>query len=360
MLDLLPCASVGTLAPDFALTYADGRCITRDELRGRPAILAFYPRHWDPARAEQLAHFNAMVSAAPGVSAEVPLLADLDPFGDAAEQFGVLGEHAVFALDAEGVIRWSHIGPISVADVDKLTQALTSRSLAALGTTSDAALGTTNGAALGTTSDDVVPAEGRDLLFHQTRRQFIATVLAAAVVLAAAPVAAKAESVSTALAPPESTAIPVTLNVNGRDVALSIEPRVTLLDALREYAGLTGTKKGCDHGQCGACTVHIDGRRQLSCLTFAVMHTSAKITTVEGLASGDALHPMQAAFIKHDGFQCGYCTPGQLMSATALLREPCGSADADVKECMSGNICRCGAYPGIVAAIQEVRATSRG
>jgi xanthine dehydrogenase YagT iron-sulfur-binding subunit len=339
MPELLTCASVGTLAPDFELVYADGRRITRDELRGRPAILAFYPQHWDPSRAEQLAHFNAMVSAAPGVDDEVPLLADLDPFGEAAERFGVLGEHAVFVLDADGVIRWSRVGGVTAADVDELTSGLKSRSLATLGTTTE---------------------EGADLFFNPTRRQFIATVLAAAVVIAATPAVGKAESVSTALAPKDVDAIPVTLNVNGRAVALTIEPRVTLLDALREYAGLTGTKKGCDHGQCGACTVHIDGRRQLSCLTFAVMHTNAKITTVEGLASGDTLHPMQAAFIKHDGFQCGYCTPGQLMSATALLREPCGTADADVKECMSGNICRCGAYPGIVAAIQEVRATSRG
>jgi xanthine dehydrogenase YagT iron-sulfur-binding subunit len=198
-----------------------------------------------------------------------------------------------------------------------------------------------------------------DHLFTPTRREFIATMLAAAVVLAASPLAAKAESVTSALAPAPD-AVPVTLNVNGRNVTLQLEPRVTLLDALREYAGLTGTKKGCDHGQCGACTVHINGRRQLSCLTFAVMHQADRITTVEGLAAGDALHPMQAAFIKHDGFQCGYCTPGQLMSATALLREPCGPGEADVKECMSGNICRCGAYPGIIAAIQEVRATSRG
>ncbi|MDB4890287.1 MAG: hypothetical protein JWL61_2142 [Gemmatimonadetes bacterium] len=344
MLELPTCAGVGTLAPDFVLVYADGRRITRDELRGRPAILAFYPRHWDPARAQQLAHFNAMVSAAPELSGDVPLLADLDPFGEAAEQFGVLGEHAVFALDGDGVIRWSHVGVISAADIDALTDSLRSSSLAALETT----------------RDDVIASEGTDLLFHQTRRQFIATVLAAAAVLAATPVEAKAESVSKALTPKDVAPIPVSLNVNGRTVQLQIEPRVTLLDALREYAGLTGTKKGCDHGQCGACTVHIDGRRQLSCLTFAVMHANAKITTVEGLASSDTLHPMQAAFIKHDGFQCGYCTPGQLMSATALLREPCGSADADVKECMSGNICRCGAYPGIVAAIQEVRATSRG
>ncbi len=353
MAELLTCASVGTLAPDFALMYADGRRITRDELRGRPAILAFYPRHWDPARAEQLAHFNAMVSAAPGATGDVPLLADLDPLGDAAERFGVLGEHAVFVLDADGIIQWSRVGAVSAADIEDFSSALKSRSLAALGTREDAALGTKD-------YDDVVPSEERDLPFNPSRRQFIATVLAAAVVIAATPAAAKAESVSNALTTKDVVAVPVSLNVNGRAIQLTIEPRVTLLDALREYAGLTGTKKGCDHGQCGACTVHIDGRRQLSCLTFAMMHTNAKITTVEGLASGDTLHPMQAAFIKHDGFQCGYCTPGQLMSATALLREPCGTADADVKECMSGNICRCGAYPGIVAAIQEVRATSRG
>jgi xanthine dehydrogenase YagT iron-sulfur-binding subunit len=135
---------------------------------------------------------------------------------------------------------------------------------------------------------------------------------------------------------------------------------VTLLDALREYAGLTGSKKGCDHGQCGACTVHVDGRRTLSCLTLAVMQQGHEITTIEGLAGGaaddrDALHPMQRAFVTHDGFQCGYCTPGQIMSAVAMMHEPWGPDDADVREAMSGNICRCGAYLGIVAAIQEVR-----
>jgi xanthine dehydrogenase YagT iron-sulfur-binding subunit len=152
----------------------------------------------------------------------------------------------------------------------------------------------------------------------------------------------------------------VTLRINGHEHALDLDTRTSLLDLLRERLGLTGSKKGCDHGQCGACTVHVNGRRHLSCLTFAVMHQGQDITTVEGLATGDALHPMQEAFIVHDGFQCGYCTPGQLMSATALLHEPCGPADADVKECMSGNICRCGAYPGIVAAIQDVRRTARG
>jgi xanthine dehydrogenase YagT iron-sulfur-binding subunit len=151
-------------------------------------------------------------------------------------------------------------------------------------------------------------------------------------------------------------AVPVTLKVNGRTLSLNLEPRVTLLDALREYAGLTGTKKGCDHGQCGACTVQVNGRRQLACLTFAAMHQHDEIITVEGLAEDDALHPLQAAFIEHDGFQCGYCTPGQLMSASVISKEPCGPSDTDVKEFMSGNICRCGAYPGIVAAVQSVRA----
>jgi xanthine dehydrogenase YagT iron-sulfur-binding subunit len=136
---------------------------------------------------------------------------------------------------------------------------------------------------------------------------------------------------------------------------LMLEPRVTLLDALRENLQLPGTKKGCDHGQCGACTVHVNGRRVNSCLSFAIMHQEDEITTVEGLAQNGELHPIQAAFIEHDGYQCGYCTSGQIMSATALLKEPVGKEDSDVREAMSGNICRCGAYNNIVAAVQQVR-----
>jgi xanthine dehydrogenase YagT iron-sulfur-binding subunit len=153
-------------------------------------------------------------------------------------------------------------------------------------------------------------------------------------------------------------AMHVHFKVNGTEHTLRVDPRVTLLDLLRNKLDLTGSKKGCDHGQCGACTVLVNGRRVNSCLSFAVMHEGDDITTIEGLANGEVLHPLQQAFINHDGFQCGYCTPGQIMSAAGLMSEVCGKADADVRECMSGNICRCGAYPNIVAAIQEVRGHS--
>jgi len=147
----------------------------------------------------------------------------------------------------------------------------------------------------------------------------------------------------------------VSFTVNGAPVEMQVDPRATLLDTLRETLGLTGTKKGCDHGQCGACTVLVDGRRVNSCLSFAWMHEGASVVTIEGIGTPGNLHPMQAAFVACDGFQCGYCTPGQIVSAVALLSEPCGASDADVAEAMSGNICRCGAYQNIVAAIQSVR-----
>ncbi|MEP7231002.1 MAG: 2Fe-2S iron-sulfur cluster-binding protein [Ginsengibacter sp.] len=145
------------------------------------------------------------------------------------------------------------------------------------------------------------------------------------------------------------------LEINGVEHQLTVEPRVTLLDLLREQIHLTGTKKGCDFGQCGACTVHVDGQRVLSCLSLAIMQNGKKVTTIEGLADGDKLHPMQEAFIKHDGFQCGYCTPGQIMSAVACVREGHADTDDNIREYMSGNICRCGAYPNIVDAIKEVK-----
>jgi len=161
-----------------------------------------------------------------------------------------------------------------------------------------------------------------------------------------------------ATAPPTSKANKISLNINGQKHSLEMEPRVSLLDALRERLGLTGSKKGCDHGQCGACTVLVGGRRVNACLTLAVMVGDAPVTTIEGVAHGDTLHPMQAAFVSEDALQCGYCTPGQIMSALGLVRENRAHTDAEVREHMSGNICRCGAYGNIVAAIQKARLTA--
>jgi xanthine dehydrogenase YagT iron-sulfur-binding subunit len=153
----------------------------------------------------------------------------------------------------------------------------------------------------------------------------------------------------------------IILKVNGAAKPLDVAPWTTLLDALREYLDLTGTKKGCDHGQCGACTVLVDGRRILSCLTLAIMKDGAEVTTIEGLAVVDALHPLQHAFVEHDAFQCGYCTPGQICSAAGLMREGRAKTADDIRELMSGNLCRCGAYPNIVAAIEQVmHASERG
>jgi xanthine dehydrogenase YagT iron-sulfur-binding subunit len=194
-----------------------------------------------------------------------------------------------------------------------------------------------------------------------SRRAFISTTgstAAAAALVSCVPASTRAERGSPGVVADGTTiggAVPVTLRINGKEHRLRIDPRTTLLDCLREAVVLTGTKKGCDHGQCGACTVHVNGRRVNSCLSLALMHDGEDITTIEGLGAPGALHPMQAAFVACDGYQCGYCTSGQIMSAVALLNEPCGPDDAAVKELMSGNICRCGAYPNIVAAIQQVR-----
>jgi xanthine dehydrogenase YagT iron-sulfur-binding subunit len=206
-----------------------------------------------------------------------------------------------------------------------------------------------------------------------SRRRFLQSAAAAATVGAAPHLRAQTQTPTAPPAPAQQAVPPrpVTLTVNGRAYTLQLEPRVTLLDALREYAGLMGTKKGCDRGQCGACTVLVDGRRINACLTLAVMHEGENITTVEGLALNGALSPMQRAFIEHDAFQCGYCTPGQLCSATALLNEfrngtastvtadvrnrPAQLSDDEIRERMSGNICRCGAYANIVAAIHAVQ-----
>jgi len=196
----------------------------------------------------------------------------------------------------------------------------------------------------------------------RSRRTFLktsGTTAAAGVISAYLPAQSSAgleqSDASEASRPPIEGAVPITLLINGKEHKLNIDPRTTLLDCVRETVALTGTKKGCDHGQCGACTVHVNGKRVLSCLNLALMHDGHQITTIEGLLTPDALHPMQASFLACDAYQCGYCTSGQIMSAVALLNEPCGPDDAAVKELMSGNICRCGAYANIVEAIQQVR-----
>jgi xanthine dehydrogenase YagT iron-sulfur-binding subunit len=185
-----------------------------------------------------------------------------------------------------------------------------------------------------------------------TRREFIGRSAAAGGGVAASGTLARVAEAE-AVAPPEVAAVEMTLNVNGEMHRLTLDPRTTLLDALREHLALTGTKKGCDMGACGACTVLVDGRRINACLTLAAMQQGKAITTIEGLARGGQLHPVQAAFLERDGYQCGYCTPGQIMSAVALIEEGRFGTDAEIREFMSGNICRCGAYPNIVAAIKS-------
>lgn len=189
-----------------------------------------------------------------------------------------------------------------------------------------------------------------------SRRSFLSGLGATGLLAGAPPLVQAAPSVAPAGPEAAESTSALTLRVNGKEYKLrGLDTRATLLDTLRERIHLTGTKKGCDHGQCGACTVHVNGRRVNSCLSFAVMHEGDEITTIEGLGRPGNLHPMQAAFVEHDGYQCGYCTSGQIMSAVALLKEPIGPTDEDIKHAMAGNICRCGAYSNIVAAVRQVR-----
>jgi len=202
-------------------------------------------------------------------------------------------------------------------------------------------------------------ADTRAAFGQSTRRTFLSRLGMAGLLATAGPaittLAQRSEKAEQELSAAAKDAIPVTLHVNGQKHNLRIDPRTTLLDCLREHLHLTGSKKGCDHGQCGACTVHVNGRRMNSCLCLAAMYQGDEITTIEGVGQPGNLHPIQEAFVAHDAYQCGYCTCGQIMSAVALLSEPIGPEDAEVKEFMSGNICRCGAYQNIVAAIQSVR-----
>ena len=324
-------------APEF--TLPDGTRASHK--RGRPMIVAFAPDEWNPARAAQselyatlAAQFGAQIVDAGGDEWHA-----FDSAGDVAALFGVSGQRAVFVLDEDGQIAWQWKSANG-------EEAAPGEILAAL---------------------EALQNEKKGL----SRRSFLAATLAASAVLALAANSshAAAPRVGGANTPPigavpnlsaansytKTDTIPVTLRVNGKVQTLQLEPRVALLDALREYMGLTGSKKGCDHGQCGACTVHVDGEAHLSCLTLAARAQGKEITTIEGLGKGGELHPMQLAFIENDAFQCGYCTPGQIMSATALVKEGRANSDAEIREHMSGNLCRCAAYPNILAAVKAVR-----
>jgi xanthine dehydrogenase YagT iron-sulfur-binding subunit len=292
---------IGSPAPEFSFVDETGRH-SLAEFRGAPAIIAFAPAE-HRARQPALQHLTFE-------GERLPVLAPIEQ--RVAERYGVGTRFAVFVITSSGAVAWRHAAG----------------------------------------EGDLMPLES-STASGLSRREFVAAMLAASVAATFTSHVCAASATETASI--SAGAIDIALIVNGRQVRLSLDPRVTLLDALREHVQLTGTKKGCDHGQCGACTVHVDGRRVLSCLTLAATVQGRSITTIEGLAHGDALHAMQQAFIDHDGFQCGYCTAGQIMSAVALLGEPCGRSDDDVRECMSGNLCRCGAYGGIVDAVQTVR-----
>ena len=192
-----------------------------------------------------------------------------------------------------------------------------------------------------------------------THRGFLESSAAATGASAAPSVAGSAETEPASTTPDFRDTLDVTLRVNGVEHRLSLDPRVSLLDALRERLQLTGTKKGCNHGECGACTVHLDGRRVNACLVLAVAAEGLEVTTVEGLASGDELHPVQQAFIDHDAFQCGFCTPGQIMSAVACIAEGHAGSEAEIREWMSGNLCRCSAYPQIVEAVKAAATAAK-
>ena len=348
--------SVGSIAPNFVLDPGSNISQTLHDLRGTPIIMVFSSTDWNPAHAERMAQlYNALVAATPTPSdavtgiarkedgyalgfadAEVtiPVLHDLNQNGAAAERFGVRGKKAVFALDAQGVVQWRYVASEGtsprIGDIVAGLQAVPS-----------------------------LPAPDKDAAagaWQATRRDFIATALAGVIALAVLP-ATSAEAQNAPAKPivPGGATLPVQLNINGKNHKLNLDSRVTLLDALREHIGLTGSKKGCDHGQCGACTVHIDGESNLSCLALAVQQEGAKIVTIEGLAKGDDLHPVQQAFLDYDGYQCGYCTPGQIMSAVTLIREGHAKSDAEIREGMSGNLCRCAAYPHILAAVKAAR-----
>ena len=340
----VPALQPGDTVPNGPLP--DGS--TLFEQRGRPIILAFAPSEWNPAQAHQseiFARLSQEFDSSEALTEAAPQAwHSLDYRGELAAYLGVTGQRALLLLDEEGVLRWQTV-------VEPGQEIRTGQILAALQALHPEPEVVSN---TGTTSKIETATSG------MSRRTFVTATLAAAALLALPTMAVAAPDDTFASPTPTDdrpAMLPIELNINGKNHRLQLDPRTALLDALRENLHLTGTKKGCDHGQCGACTVHLDGHSALSCLTLAVMAQGKTITTIEGLAKGDTLHPMQAAFIKHDAFQCGYCTPGQIMSATALLADPHtrhGSA-VEIREAMSGNLCRCAAYPNIIAAIEEAQ-----
>jgi xanthine dehydrogenase YagT iron-sulfur-binding subunit len=343
MPELLP---IGTDAPEF-LVHAE-RGTLAPASTGQPRVLAFV-RSWslECERPETMRLIRAELR---GLGAELLVLSDtgvwsfrpddgvdllggggdrlVDDIESAAVLYGAGKSDAIFVIDELGVIRFAHRERGGLAG--ELAAAL---------------------------------AAAREAVHHppplgMTRREWVTSCLVAGFALTL--LRGCKHGTSSAPEPASGSAahaageIDIVLDVNGKRYPLRVEPRVSLLDALRERIGLTGTKKGCDMGQCGACTVMVDGRRVLSCLTLAVTAHDRPVTTIEGLADGDQLHAMQQAFVEHDAFQCGFCTPGQIVSAVALAREMPNASDDDIRELMSGNLCRCGAYPNIVAAIRTV------
>lgn len=325
----------GDVVPDSKLP--DGSSLYR--LRGRPVILAFASEEWNPAQAHQSAVFAQLSHEFGDGVAFVDTATDawysFDYRGELATQLGVAGQRALLLLDENSVLRWKTV-------IEPGHDLRPGQILAALGALHSPAAMTADASETGGVS----------------RRTFVSAALAAAALLLLLPtISVAAPNMDLATTDNNTADLPVELTINGQSHHLRLDLRVVLLDALRENLHLTGTKKGCDHGQCGACTVHIDGHSALSCLTLAVMAQGKEITTIEGLAKGEVLHPMQEAFVKHDAFQCGYCTPGQIMAATALLsdKHTRSSSAVEIREAMSGNLCRCAAYPNIIAAIQEAQ-----
>jgi len=340
-----PAVAVGESAPDVVLRGSAGR--TLEMTSRRPRVVAFAHRwHLDGERPQDVCGIRAQLR---GLGAELFVLSDHGVWSfradDDVERFtdrlpadletaGLLygvrpGHDAVFVVDGDGLVRFTYrpadgLGRSLLAILDRACTQVIARS---------------------------------PMTFD--RREWVITTL---VGTCAAAFLASCRSKDThepahepAQPPPAVEEIDVTLEINGNTHKMKVDPRASLLDTLRERLGLTGTKKGCDHGQCGACTVHVAGRPVNACLTLAALAQGVKITTIEGLAKGDELHPVQAAFVEHDALQCGYCTPGQIMSAVAVAADASVTTDDQIRERMSGNICRCGAYPNIVAAVRTAK-----